>query len=170
MDNETTFKILELITTVSIPVVIIILGFLLTRKIEDSKNESLKKYYWHNKWTESFFEKYKEYINAFSILLANLELLGLHVQKGTQNEPIGAKLQSEINELTTKVFQLGIELKIQASSLYGGTSEITNTIEKVYTLLANTINKKEGDLLQIFSELKILNNITGKIFDKTVIQ
>ena len=38
IDKDTLFKILELIASVSIPIVIIVLGLLMTRKIEDSKN------------------------------------------------------------------------------------------------------------------------------------
>lgn len=164
IEKDTLFKILELGVSISIPIVIVILGVKLARKIEDSKNESIKQYYWQNKWTEFFFERFKEYVNTFSELISKVEFL----KHTKQESELGVKLPKEIDELMIKVHYIGVSLKIQASSLYGEKDEITISIENVYLMLAKYVNKNEGDLVQVFEELRKLNVLAGEIFDRTL--
>jgi hypothetical protein len=167
IDKETVF-ILELTISASIPIVIFILGIRLTRKLEDAKNESAKRFFWQNKWREVFFDKYKVYIELFAVLLADLEILKQYVQNGTQNSPIGTVLQNNINDSTNKIFKLSVELKIQAISSFGEDAEITRTIEKTYTLLASLINNRNGNLGEVYEEIKKLNKITAEKFDSSL--
>ena len=162
------FRITELIVSVSIPILIVALGVILNRKLEDSKNESAKKHHWQIKWTESFFEKYQSYLDVFSQLLASLELLSIYVKGDIHNSPEGDKLQKEINTLGAKAHQTGLALTIQATCIFGAENEITNKIQQVYRSYAEIINNRGGDVPRIYNELQELHIIVGKVFDETL--
>ncbi len=166
--TSTIFKILEIGISASIPLIIFILGMQLTRRIEDSKNESAKRYYWNTKWNEIFFEKYKESLEKITVLLSNMELYRNLAQQGKSNDKEAKDLIVNINELSFAVFRATIGLKIQSSNLLGEENTFTKNLDELYLLIAGAINNTGVNLIQIFEKLKELHKNAGEIFDKNI--
>ena len=53
-------EIIKLISSILTPVIILIFGIIISRKVEDIKNQSTKKKEWQTKWSENFFYIFKE--------------------------------------------------------------------------------------------------------------
>jgi len=164
--EEITLKIIDLIISGSVPILIFVVGVILTKKIENIKAGSEKRHYWGNKLADTFYEKFKTYTEDVAEFLAKIELLRLKVNAKAENDEEGTQLQLEINQITRKIFKGGIELKIYTNNLFGENNEVTSSTEKVYCMISGFINSKGGNILDIFDELKKLNSITEKVFNK----
>jgi uncharacterized membrane protein YkvI len=67
MDDK-LIEIMKLISSIATPIIVLIFGIIITRKIEYIKNEASKKKEWQTKWSENFFKIFQE----FNLLVEDL--------------------------------------------------------------------------------------------------
>jgi len=149
-----------------VPISIFVMGFILTKKIEDIKAQSAKRYYWDNKISDTFYTKFQIYIEEVSEFITNAQFLLLKVNKKTQNDSEGISLQNNMNSTAKSIFMTGNELKIYSYSLFKESDIVNNQIEKVYNLISDLMNIKAGNPEDIYKELKILNDIIRTAYNQ----
>lgn len=166
-NSEPVFKIVELIISVFAPILIL---FVLTKRIESIKYEAAKKYKWESKWSDSFYDKFKDYTDNVSEFISNLELLRIKIRDNAQNDSDGILLQKRLTQLVKDIFSKGINLQLLSSTLFGENNEINNSIDKILKMISSFSNKREGNVHDIYKELKNLNILTGKAFNHNLIK
>lgn len=166
IDFETLLKVIGLLINASIPILIFILGIKVTKKVEDAKNESAKKYFWETRISDTFFNKFTIYSENVSDLIANLELLRGLIEENIQNEPNGLALQNKINLTCKTIFKSNIEIKIYINMIFQDKDNIIESFDRIWELISSLINNRQGNILEIYDELTILNKLIAKQFNK----
>lgn len=65
-------EILKLISSLLIPIVLLVIGILINRKLERQKIDLTKEKEWHLKWAELFLDLALEYNKNVSVIICNL--------------------------------------------------------------------------------------------------
>lgn len=149
MDNN-TLEILKLVASFLTPLLLLIFGVLLNKKLETSKSILAKEKGWQEYWSAQFVEVAKEYNHSVTDCVT-----GLFVIKQISDE----KLTDWEDDLNQKEQTIRLSIRrlqfldwqiqnfIQFSVKSGG--EVKNKQKHLFSLLANLIGTKQGDLEEI---------------------
>jgi hypothetical protein len=167
--TEITFRVIELVIAASIPILITIFGFKLSGKVEDIKNESASKYLWRTKWTDVLFQKHLVYCDNMVEFIANFTRLFHLLEMGKAESEEGKQLQEINNTVIVKVYRTSVDLRLHSINVLGQNNEIERLLNEIWEQMKYILNNKRMDeranLDIMFSKLRELNQVTGKLVE-----
>jgi DNA polymerase III alpha subunit len=167
MNCELTLRIIELVIAASIPALIAIIGFRLTGKREEIKNESASKYLWRTKWNEILFQKHLEYCNNITELLSECNFYSHHIKKTKDpNSEESKRMQENIDALNRKIAKASIDVEFHSRNLFGENNEIEILLNAIWTELVNIVNNEQGNTQTLYNKLCELNLKTEELITK----
>ncbi len=142
--NTTLLEIIKLIISLLTPLVVLIVGLLITKKIEKNKIEILKEKEWQVRWAELFLQQATDFNNNITIVVCSLFIL--------QSE----KDPNKINEINKKILNSShyiseinwnIQNYVQFSLVHK--ENVIKTQQKLMELIRQFISMKQGDFEDI---------------------
>src|SRR5437660_689449 len=107
------FELLKLLAGLLTPIVVVVLGILLLRRVEGVKTAVAHQSEFRRKWADQFFDCCQQFMNAIEKELAVLRFLS---DSKEPNNETGTKLQTEISLLLPVILEL--ELRIRRSVVF----------------------------------------------------
>ena len=138
---DLSFRILELVTTFFTPILVIIVGLLLSRKTERIKLDALKEKEWQVKWAENFYTQAYDFNKHVSIVISTL----FELQSYTDREKIEL-LKNKISSSNAKLSHINWDIGnyAQFSDSYG--DKVIETQEKIMKSITELLTNGSGDL------------------------
>ena len=149
-----SIEIIKLIVTASTPIVVLILGMLLLRRIESIKKTIALRSDFHKQWADQFFECCQSFIVTLERKLALLTVVtGLN----NPDSDYGENLQKEISDLLPTLAEL--ELRIRRSVVFApkNGSDVKQSATTCMKLVANLINSRQGNVDEIIENIDQFN-------------
>ena len=149
----------KLLTSIATPVIVVILGVLLLRRIEEVKSHVLRQSDFHKKWSDEFFLCCQQFMQT---LERELSLLNFIVGLDNPDGELGSEIKEEISQLNIKLPEL--ELRIRRSVIFAPSSggEVVRAAKECLTLTGQLLKKKHGNLDQIISKMNEFNLASRK--------
>lgn len=148
--NDLTMDILKLIASFLTPLIILILGIAINRRLESAKATLSKEKDWQNWWASQFLSVCHDYSSNITDIVAglyHLEQINEEKLSGWENE-----LNEKISIMRQSLRNLQyLEWEIQNCSQFAqehGTTVI-ETGKKLYALTGSLIDKKQGNIEDI---------------------
>jgi hypothetical protein len=158
MTNENlTIEITKIITSALTPIVVLIMGVIITRRIERIKLNSLKEKEWQVKWADMFLFN----ATAFNDSVSNIITL-LYYLQSEENPAKIEEIQANIRQSMFRVSE--IDWNIQNYTQFSITfkAEVLNQqrvlIEKIRALISN----RKGDLEEVRIHQALFNDAVRK--------
>lgn len=142
--TQITFEILKLIASFLTPLLVVIFGLIISKKLEKSKLTVLKEKEWQVKWAEMFLKHATEFNDNISLVICSMFCL--------QTE----KDQKKIDELISKISISNSKLQetdwnirnyAQFSELYG--NNVIQTQKELMSMVSRLLADKQGNLEEI---------------------
>ncbi len=145
--NENTIEILKLVASFLTPLMILILGILINKKLESAKAALSKEKDWQNWWAGKFLANCHEYNESITNIVTGLfQLKQINDEKlfGWENE--SQEKLSDIKLSRRKLQYLDWEFQnyIQFAHKHG--PAVLEKGKTLYSLTESLISKKQGDL------------------------
>ena len=138
--NTTLLEIIKLIISLLTPLIVLIVGLLITKKIEKNKIEILKEKEWQVRWAELFLQQATDFNNNITIVVCSLFIL--------QSEKDPNKI-SEINKkiLNSNYYISEINWNIQNYVQFSlvHKENVIKTQQKLMELISQLISMKLGN-------------------------
>ncbi len=148
--NESTIEILKLVASFLTPLIILILGIVVNRKLESAKAALSKEKDWQNWWASKLLGVSHDYNSSITEIVTGLfQIKQIEDEKltGWENE-----LKEKISSLRQSMRRLQyLEWEIQNYTQFAheSGSGVLETGKKLYNLIASLTNNKHGDLEEI---------------------
>ena len=158
---QLTIEILKLIVAFLTPLVVVIFGLIISRKVEKSKINVLKEKEWQVKWAEMFLKHATDFNDNVSTVI--------YSAFGLQNELQNKKDQTKIDDLTNKMLTSYAKLQeidwnirnyAQFSETFG--NEVIDTQQKLISMIHSMFSNKQGDLEEIRKQQFLYNSVVRK--------
>jgi methyl-accepting chemotaxis protein len=159
MNIENIASIGTLIASFLTPIIVAIIGLIITRKIEVIKNNTAKQKDWETKWGDIFFDSFRKLQESINEIIFQLEKLNFKVSQGTQNDEEGTKIQLHINGLAWDIKRWGLHLVSQLVFLPEMRGEVQNSVHSLYGSIVEIINNRQGNMDKVNIEMENLNKI-----------
>jgi hypothetical protein len=148
--NNNTLEILKLVASFLTPLLVLIFGILLNKKLETSKSTIAKEKGWQEYWSAQFVDVAKEYNDSVTDCVT-----GLFQIKQISDEKLAGweddiKQKEQTIRLSIRKLQYldwQIQNFIQFSVKKG--SDVKNKQKHLFSLISNLIATKQGDLEEI---------------------
>lgn len=148
---------IQLISSISTPIIVLILGIIISRKIEDIKNQSVKKKEWQTKWSDNFFNIFQELNDTTeSILFLLFEASELN-KNGKGSSPECGEIINRINKLTSGLQKKEFAIRTQLYLAPQRSKEFVDLLHKLFEQITEVFTSKTGNLETIHSTLIELN-------------
>ena len=148
--NEMTMEILKLVVSFLTPLIILILGMLINRKLESIKAVSSKEKDWQNWWAAKFLGACHDYNESITNIVTGLfQLKQIEEEKLLEWESKSKEKLSDISQSISKLQYLQWEIQnyIQFAPEYGPT--VLEKGNELFNLIGRLISKKQGDIEKI---------------------
>jgi|GEM_PF-1471501 len=149
MDNN-TMEILKLVASFLTPLILLIFGVLLNKKLETSKSTIAKQKGWQEFWAARFIEVAQDYNAAVSDCAVGFsQFCQMSHEKLPGWEDDMKQKECDINLTIWKLQYLNWQIQdfIQFAAQRG--SDVKDKEKRLFDLLANLIGKKQGNLEEI---------------------
>lgn len=130
-------SLVKIIISLLIPMSIFLIGFMFTRKVEDIKNLSAKKFHWNEEWDKLLFEKYKLFNETLYDILCEIEIFK---SRNLLNEENHQKLLVDLKVKREDAFKFAMGLQLELDLLKHDTNNLKADIQKIYQLIADDKN------------------------------
>jgi hypothetical protein len=146
-DWATLLQIVQSTAALATPLVVLFVGLLINRRLEQSKAAISKERDWQSRWAESFLSRASNFNDAVEDLVILLfqcgELSRLHDE--TSQSRLNQKSLA-VNEARDRLQKAEWSLKIHVNfaSRHGG--DVMKETEQIFSLVANLLNSKQGPL------------------------
>jgi hypothetical protein len=150
----TWFEILKYSTGLLTPIVVVVLGVLLLRRIEAVKAAVAHQSEFHRKWADQFFECCQQFMNAIEKELAVLRFLS---DSKEPNNETGTNLQKEISLLLPVILEL--ELRIRRSVVFAPVAgpAVSQAANECISLTHTLFRMRKGSLDEIIQKMNEFN-------------
>lgn len=143
-DNQLTIEILKLIIAILTPILVLIVGLVISKKIEKNKLEVLKEKEWQVKWAEMFLKQATDFNDNVTIVICSLFSL--------QNQPNQAQIDELIKKIATSNNRLSeidwnIQNYTQFSDNYG--NEVVSKQNRLLESIRQLISTRHGNLEEV---------------------
>jgi len=150
-------EIIQLISSIATPIIVLIIGIIIARKVEDIKNQSIKKKEWQIKWSENFFHIFQE-LNETTENILFLLFEASELNKSDKgNSPECEEKIDRINKLTPELQRKGFAIRTQLYLAPQRSKEFIDLLDKLFEQIRGVFNSKTGNLDAIHSTLMELN-------------
>ncbi len=146
MTEETKMKleILKLCISLLTPILVLVAGLLISRKLEKNKLEVLKEKEWQVKWAELFFKLATDFNDCITNIITLLFLLQTEKNQQVSDEMI-KKIKTSMNR--TSEIDWNIRNYAQFSKNYQ--NEVVKTQQDLMDSIRQLIDEKKGDLEKV---------------------
>ena len=156
-ETKMTFDILKLCISLLTPILVLVAGLLISRKLEKNKLEVLKEKEWQVKWAELFFKQATIFSENVSTIIFSLHSL--------QNEKNKSEIDNFNGTIKTSFLKLleinwDIQNYAQFSENYGQTMTLSQT--KLMDSIRNLISKGQGNLEEVRKQQFEYNDLVRK--------
>jgi len=154
MDNNFWLEIVKLLSSFATPIVVVVLGVFVLRRIESVKAEVARQSDFHKKWAEQFFGSCQDFLCALEYELAILTML---VGLVKPNDDFGTDLQKEIPRLHLKLSEL--ELRIRRCVVFAPKTgpQVAREASICIKLVGKLIALKQGNVDEIINRMNMFN-------------
>jgi len=145
MTNEQlTIEIIKLVVSLLTPLLILVIGVVITKKIEKNKLSVLKEKEWQVKWAEIFLKQATDFNNNISLVICSLFRLQTESNQTKIDEII--KIISNCNILMSEI-DWNIRNYAQFSKKYG--IIVVEKQQKLMESIQTLISERKGNLEEI---------------------
>lgn len=140
-----TIEILKLIASFLTPVIILILGIIINRRLEKSKTALAKEKDWQSWWAGKLLNVAHDYNNAVSEIVMSF----YHLSQTNGQKPPGLEdeaTSSKINKAIYKVQYLDWEIQNYTQFTQFNRDNVMKKEKCLYKLLNDLISNKQGNL------------------------
>ena len=148
--NETTIEILKLVASFLTPLVILILGIVINKKLESAKAVLSKEKDWQNWWAGKFLSVCHEYNESVTHIVTGLfQFKQIEDEKlsGWENESQEKLGDIRLNMRKLQYLEWEFQNYIQFAHNYG--PAVLEKGEELYSLIGRLISDKKGNLEDI---------------------
>jgi len=148
---------IQLISSISTPIIVLILGIIISRKIEDIKNKSIKKKEWSTKWSENFFHIFQGLNDTTENILFSLFEVSELNKSGKGNSPECNRIIDHINKLTSELQKKEFAIRTQMYLAPKRSKEFIDLLHKLFEQIREVFTSKTGNVEVIHDTLIELN-------------
>ncbi|MBI5695888.1 MAG: hypothetical protein HZC51_09160 [Nitrospirae bacterium] len=152
------FEIGKFVASILTPIVVLILGLVLTRKIEKIRNDIAKEKEWKTKWSDTFYQTFRDLNASVEEIIVTLhEISDLNKSGKGNSSEVKEKvdyLQNLINRMRRMDFSLRTQL---GSGAPRNSNDVQDAADNLLALIKTTIDSEEGDAKKLHSALIELN-------------
>ena len=156
-ENKMILEILKLCISLLTPILVLIAGLLISRKLEKNKLEVLKEKEWQVKWAELFFKQATDFNDSITDIITLLYLLQTEKNQQISEEMI-KKIKTNMNR-TSKI-DWNIRNYAQFSKTYQG--EVVKTQQILMDSISLLISERKGCLETVRKQQFEYNNAVRK--------
>lgn len=157
MNENTGIEILKIISSFLTPIIVLIFGIIISRKIEDIKNQSNKRRDWQVQWSGNFLKIFQEFNFTIEEILYSLFRISEIDKTGKQNSPEVAELVKYINKLTEDLQRKEFGIRTQLCFASQSKKDIEVLINKLFQQIRTVYDSKKGNMDDIHDTVKELN-------------
>ena len=143
-NTQLTIEILKLIASLMTPLLVLVIGLIITKKIEKNKLGVLKEKEWQVRWADLFLKQATDFNDNISLTITRLFHLQQEKDQNKIDEIIKATYASMLN-LSEKDWN--IRNYTQFSKNYG--NKVLENQQLLMTSIETLISKKKGNLEEI---------------------
>lgn len=143
-DLEKTFEIMKLCISILTPILVLIIGVIISKKIEKNKLTVLKEKEWQVKWAEMFLQQATDFNSNITIVICSLFNL--------QNETEQIKITEILNKISTsnnRISEIDWNIRnyAQFSKIYE--NDVIFTQQNLISSIRQLITNGNGNLEEI---------------------
>lgn len=143
-ETKMIFEILKLCISFLTPILVLITGLLISRKLEKNKLEVLKEKEWQVKWAELFFKQATDFNDCITNIITLLYLLQTEKNQQVSDEML-KKIKTSLNK--TSEIDWNIRNYTQFSKTYQ--NEVIKTQQSLINSIRQLISEQKGDLEKV---------------------
>ncbi|MCC7332193.1 MAG: hypothetical protein IT232_06250 [Flavobacteriales bacterium] len=146
MTDETklTLEILKLCTSLLTPILVLMAGLLISRKLEKNKLEVLKEKEWQVKWAELFFKQATDFNDSITNIITLLFLLQTEKDKQVSDEML-KKIKASMNRIS----EIDWNIRNYAQFSKNHQDEVVKTQQELMNSIRQLIDEQKGDLEKV---------------------
>ena len=149
MDNQ-TLEILKLVASFLTPLILLLFGILLNKRLEERKLNITKEKGWQEYWANKFLDVAHDYNTCVTAIVTGLfQLKQISDEKlaGWDNDV--KQKEVEVRNKIRKLQYLEWEIQNFVQFVPKKGDSVKEAVKELYSLLANLINTKQGNLEEI---------------------
>lgn len=156
-DKQLTIEILKLVISFSTPIIVVIFGLKISRRLEETKLNVLKEKEWQVKWAEIFFKHATELNEHVSIVICCM-----HDLQNEKDKKKADTITDRIFSCASKISEIDWNIRnyAQFSVVYG--NEVIESQKKLLAMMGELLSTKKGDLEKIRVQQFAYNNAVRK--------
>lgn len=143
--KEMTIEILKLIISLVTPIIIIVFGLIINKKIERSKIGILKEKEWQVRWAELFLNHAIEFNKSISSIICSL----FRLQDATKDSEIEKQIINQLRENLIIIQNIDWDIQNFAQFAFESNKEIIEKQKKLFDKIKELIKNKKGNLEEV---------------------
>jgi hypothetical protein len=157
MDGNSLLEIIKIVFTFLTPIIVLIFGIIISRKVEDIKNQSSKKRDWQTQWSQNFLKTFQELNFTIEEILYSLFRLSELSKPDKYNSDEEAELIKYLNKLTIDLERKEFGMRTQLCFAPQSQKDIGELINRLFQQIRAVYTSKKGDMDDIHDTVKELN-------------
>jgi uncharacterized protein YeaO (DUF488 family) len=143
-DTNMTLEILKLCISLLTPILVLVAGLLISRKLEKNKLEILKEKEWQVKWAELFFKQATDFNDSITNIITLLFLLQTEKDKQVIDEML-----KKIKASMTRTSEIDWNIRNYAQFSKSYQDEVVKTQQELMNSIRHLIDERKGDLEKV---------------------
>ena len=170
---DTILKVCELIGEIITPFLVALIGWIISKKIEDIKIFNLKRNDWNTAWAQEFLKSFHDYRTIVSDTISALERLSFKVYCNEANDAEANEIAHKINESLWAIFKRGRRITTFLVLVENDpdAEKVKRLLDEIRTKFIELTAKKKGHVDDLYMPLleltKLIKKIHGKIIGLT---
>lgn len=155
--DSALIETVRIVSSILTPIIVLIFGIIISRKVEDIKNQSSKKRDWQIQWSESFLKTFQEFSFTIEEILYSLFRLSELNKADKHGSPEETELVKYINKLTEDLQRREFGVRTQLCFAPQSQKDIELLINKLFQEIRTVFDAKKGNMDKIHNTVKELN-------------
>lgn len=153
MDSE----VIKLIASILTPIVVLVFGLILNRRIETIRISLAKEKEWKTKWGDTFYQTFRDLNTLVEDILCTLFEISELSKKNKGDSAEAKEKIAYLQNLMVKIVHIELSLRTQLGCAPKSANEVRNATTHLFELIKNAINSRKGNLDEMHSALIELN-------------
>jgi uncharacterized coiled-coil DUF342 family protein len=157
-ETQMTIEILKLGISLLTPILVLIIGLVVSKKIEKNKLDVLKEKEWQVKWAEMFLKQATDFNDNITIVICSLFNLQSETDQNKIDQNKIDELKKKISASNTRLSEIdwNIQNYAQFSKNYG--NEVISTQQQLMDSIRQLISNRQGSLEEVRKQQFNYNN------------
>lgn len=143
-ETKMTLEILKLCISLLTPILVLVAGLLISRKLEKNKLEVLKEKEWQVKWAELFFKQATDFNNSITNIITLLYLL-----QTEKNQQVSDEMIKNIKTSMNRTSEIDWNIRNYAQFSKNYQHEVVKTQQYLMDSIRQLIAEQKGDLEKV---------------------